>query len=466
MCSPDEHDNPHIMNKISFLQTALPLKAVILLLLGCSSHTIKPSIPEEEEQETPRTEVVLIFSETPSGQREAGRMARGNRGPASDFTPTGFYVPPNAVLNLRVEQVAQGTGTPTLLIGSYSRYEAKWDPASIPLSYGDNTIRGDAHGGLLYVRYNAQDNAQATGQIRLTLNHGHKPHPYFVLGETTNQKWQTMLDDWHEAPDVVLINEGAIVVASMSKAVEYRNDDQELLLTLIDEALKAEYDISGLDGSAPEHQLNAHKLVMTETDKDDTFMAATWYRTWYHRDVVNHILTVAGFRDDGWGPWHELGHHHQQDAWTWDELGEVTVNIYSLAAERAMGIAPSRLVRDGVWNDVAAYLALPHSERDYNAPSTGVFVRLAMFQQLWLEYGDVFFQQLHKKTREDKPNVSERAEKMRYFMVQASQVAGNDLGPFFRAWGLRVDDAVYEEITALGLPQPTTDLTIRTDSPQ
>ncbi len=451
------------MIKPPFLHTILLLKTIILLLLGCSNQAVEPTTPEEEESETPQTEVALIVSETPSGQREARRMARGDRGPASDFTPTGYYLPPNTTLHIRVEQVAQGTGTPTLLVGSYSRYESKWDPTSVPLSFGDNTIRSDAHGGLLYVRYNAQDDVQARGQIRLTLTNGHKPHPYFLLGKTTNQEWHAMLDEWHEAPDVVLVNEGAIVVASMSKALEYRNENQNLLLRLIDEALQAEYAISGLDGSAPEHQRNAHKLVMTETDKDDTFMAATWYRTWYHRSVVNHILTVPGFRDDGWGPWHELGHHHQQDAWTWEELGEVTVNIYSLAAERAMGAAQSRLARDGVWNDVAAYLALPDSERDYNAPSTGVFVRLAMFQQLWLEYGDAFFQQLHKKTREDRPNVSERNAKMRYFMVQASQLSGNDLSQFFRKWGLRAGDAVYEDISALGLPHPATDLTTRTD---
>ncbi len=35
--------------------------------------------------------------------------------------------------------------------------------------------------------------------------------------------------------------------------------------------------------------------------------------------------------------------------WTWGALGEVTVNIYSLAVERKLGITPSRLKRDNAW---------------------------------------------------------------------------------------------------------------------
>jgi len=88
-----------------------------------------------------------------------------------------------------------------------------------------------------------------------------------------------------------------------------------------------------------------------------------------------------------------------------------------------------------------------------------------MFQQLWLEYGDGFFQQLHKQVREESPDITERAGKMRYFMLQACQISGNALGPFFRKWGLQVDDAVYNEITALGLPLPETDLAASTDDP-
>ena len=37
------------------------------------------------------------------------------------------------------------------------------------------------------------------------------------------------------------------------------------------------------------------------------------------------------------GPWHEVEHLHQQAPWEWEDLGEVTVNIYSLAVQTKFG---------------------------------------------------------------------------------------------------------------------------------
>jgi hypothetical protein len=39
--------------------------------------------------------------------------------------------------------------------------------------------------------------------------------------------------------------------------------------------------------------------------------------------------TVSG-AEDNWGHFHETGHNDQQDAWTFEGAGEVTVNIFTL----------------------------------------------------------------------------------------------------------------------------------------
>ncbi|MGS2761643.1 M60 family metallopeptidase [Sinomicrobium sp. M5D2P9] len=444
---------------------------LVMLLLVFAGGVFSCGVPSETDPDGPSVpddseiivKEILEFNETPSGTQEAARLGQSN--PASDFTPTGFYLPPNTELVVKVDQLEPGSGTPVLLIGSYSRYEAKWNPTEVALTDGINTVTGDEYGGIMYIRYNTGEGNIASGQVRIEFMDGHQPMPYFVHGETTNGQWQTMLDTWTDAPDVLLVSDKAIIVTSMDKALQYRDEDQNQLLTTAEQILDAEAAISGQDGSAPEHQRNTHRLLMTETDMEDTFMAATWYRTWYHQDVVNHILTVDGLGNDGWGPWHELGHMHQQGAWTWDGLGEVTVNIYSLAAERAMGVTPSRMVRDGVWYAVADYLALPDEERDFNSGAASLFVRLGMFQQLWLAYGDTFFQQLHKQTREEQPNPGSTEAEMRYFMLKACEISGNDLGDFFQKWGLKVSTSVYDEIATLNLPEPEEDLTELTDDP-
>ena len=408
-------------------------------------------------------DTIQVFNEVPSGTKEAKRL--GQRNPASDFTATGFYVAPNETLTIHVEQLEDGSGVPTLFIGTFSRYKAKWNPTVVPLTAGINTIQADEYGGLLYIRYNANDNSTPTGKVQLEFRSGHRPAPHFVLGKTTNAQWQAMLDTWTTAPDVILESNETMLVASRAKALEYRQENQQQLMQTFDEITKGEYAISGIDNSSAQHKENVHKLLMTETDNSDYYMVATWYRTAYISSVMNVLLTVDGARNNGWGPWHELGHMHQQGAWTWDVLGEVTVNIYSLAVERKMGHLTSRLTRDNVWVDAMDYLMVPYVEKDFNANGTSVFVRLAMFQQLWLAFGDDFYQTLHKETREEQATFSTREQQMRYFMLKACTISGKNLSAFFRKWGLKVSESVYTEILNLNLPVPAEDLTSKTDDP-
>ncbi len=192
-------------------------------------------------------------------------------------------------------------------------------------------------------------------------------------------------------------------------------------------------------------------------------MAATTFRTFYNaRDAIDFVADVTKLRQDGWGPWHELGHQHQQTNVTWPETVEVTVNIYSLAVERALGLS-SRLSRDNVWPEIMAYLGQPEENKNYNAPEVGLFVRLGLYQQLWLQYGDDFFIDLHRKVREEGLTLSTTSDKMGYFMLKSSEVAGNDLSDFFRKWGYAIDEEYYEEVASLNLPIPEVDLTTLQD---
>ena len=425
-----------------------------------SAQNGETSEPEEEQTDT--IAVTQEFSETPSGLAEAARL--GQRFPASDFYTTGLYLPAGSQITLNTEIIQPGSGTPLLLIGTYSRYEDKWNPTQIDLYSGETVVQAD-QGGLLYIRYHSEDATEPAGEVEITFEGELVRAPHFIRGETTNNDWQEMLDEYDQAPDVILESDYGIIVASRDHALQYRDENQEELLNILDRVFEAEFYISGLDGSDPKHEFNTHKILLTETDMENTFMAATWYRTWYHRSVVSHILTADGLGVDGWGPWHEIGHMHQQGAWTWDTLGEVTVNIYSLAAERELGLPESRLTRDGVWSDVAAFFSLPDDERDFNSSASGDWVRLAMFHQLWLAYGDEFYHELHKVTREEQADWDSRPEQMRYFMLKASEIAGRDLAEFFRTWGFLVDESVYDEIKALGFPQPEQDLAALTDDP-
>ena len=195
-------------------------------------------------------------------------------------------------------------------------------------------------------------------------------------------------------------------------------------------------------------------------------MYATNFRTAYSAGAAKYAFTprITGSGPDSehaWGIWHELGHLHQQP-WTWSELGEVTVNIYSLAAERYLLPSGRALQNSGFKSKVMAYLAGSDDNKNFNADSVDVFFRLYMFHQLWLAYGDNFYQQLHKITRVEKPELNTDAEKMKYFMRKACQISGKDLTGFFKKWGLK-NDAAYAEIRTLNLPAPVKDPSVLTD---
>jgi hypothetical protein len=116
-----------------------------------------------------------------------------------------------------------------------------------------------------------------------------------------------------------------------------------------------------------------------------------------------------------------------------------------------------------VWANAKTFLALSETQRDFNRSNSGVWVRLCLFQQLWLAYGDNFYGQLHKKTRANTETISTDASKMSYFMKTACQVSGKDLTEFFKKWGLKADASVFTVIAAMKLPKPTKDLTLLAD---
>lgn len=402
---------------------------------------------------------IIVVKELPSGSKEATRLAQSF--PASDYQPTGFYLPPNTNVNVEVSLLS-GTRLPVLLVGTYSRYESKWDPTSYTLNAGTNTI-SDAKGGILYIRY-LNDNP--VGNVRIKFLSGMRPIPYFQLGKTTQADWIKMVDNISNVPDAQLVGAKTMITFSLANAQKYKTEDQEALIRKADRVVAIEDSISGLFGTDPLDQPNVHRYMMTESDNPNYYMAATWYRTWYRNtDAVSAILKAENLT---WGPWHELGHMHQQGSWTWSELGEVTVNVYSLAVEKALGVTPGRLNSQNEWNNISSYLARPESDRSFNGSNASVWIRLGMFQQLKLAFGDSFYHELHRKARRETNRPTTTDTRMHWFMVKSCMISGKDLSDFFKKWGLKLSsqsltDAVFAEIASLKLPAPGNDLTLLRD---
>jgi len=373
----------------------------------------------------------------------------------SPHEPTGLYASPNEKITIQVDD-PQGI---QVHIGTYS-YDGAWNQDNLvkwfTLQQGETTIESP-NGGIIYFC-----NPQQGGTVKAEIKTGGTPIPFFELGKHTKQDLVTMLDKYPNAHAVELKGERSLITASPERVKKYllgSNTDPAELLKKIDESIRIQDRVSGLS----EEQADKHYQHFVEDNHSNLYMYAYSSRTAYVGDAIQHILDINQFTKDGWGPWHEMGHQRQQTPWLWDGLMEVTTNIYSLSVQRAFGNS-SRL-EEGTYEKSFAYLNKPQSEKDYNKIDD-VFMKVAMFWQLDLAFGEEFYPKLQQLYRaipnEELPKTDD--EKIQGFIYNTSKVAQKNLLPFFDKWGLKASPETRQKIEDLNLQTLTAPIWEGTDS--
>ncbi|KWX69784.1 NPCBM/NEW2 domain-containing protein [Paenibacillus jilunlii] len=371
------------------------------------------------------------------GERE--RRAAGYADARKIFQPTGLY----AKANEQIEIEVSGDKPITAIIGTH-QHDKEW-AISYPLKTGKNTI-SSPNGGLL-----SFDNSNNEGSINVNVVSGGSPVPFFVLGKNTKEDWQAMMSAYPDAPSVVLQSEKALLIFTYASAKDHiLNQDPVPVLQTYDKFIAAQDKISGLSNSDsdPRHRLDKHLIGIIEspTYTGGAYAYASWdgaimpTKTGANADALN--LTRMG-----WGQYHEAGHLRQQGPWTWSEMGEVTVNLYSLAAKKVL--YPTEPARSpGEY--LAAFLFVDQPTKDFKDSDS----KLEMLWQLNLAFGDNFYPDLHRLYREmakaDLPTTDD--QKKQAFILSTSKVAHYDLTPFFDKWGLTATDETRNKIKSLNVP--------------
>ncbi|WP_328951624.1 M60 family metallopeptidase [Streptomyces sp. NBC_01220] len=404
--------------------------------------------------------VSLTVTARPAAEAERLRLAQALRG--SEFQATGLYAPAGATLSLTVQP--HDDLVPTLWIGAWDYYGDITEPRGYPLTAGSNNVT-DPHGGPVYLTLTGQ--GERAGVL---FRSGTVPMPVFTLGSTTEAAYQHQLDTLTASPWVELHGPNTIMTLTREGALQYRGEDHAALLRLVETIIDSHARISGLDGSKPVHRRKAGPYHFTEVSKVPTGVGAyaTHGYNGFPRAYLDRATTVEGLRTRGWGLYHELGHLHQQMAYKPGGLTEVTVNIYSLAAQRTLG-RPSNLL---TVDPATGLTAFQTSRAKFGTDgltyekSFGAYEKLVPLRQLELAFGDDFWPRLHKLVREENPqsDYTENAKRYRALATYSSRVAGYDLTDFFvNTWAFPVDAVGKAELAALGLTQPPVDPSTLTD---
>ncbi|MBV6708192.1 M60 family metallopeptidase [Bacillus thuringiensis] len=364
--------------------------------------------------------------------------------------PTGIYAEPNEEITIDIK----GTQSIQAFIGTRS-YDEK-DPEEFDLKPGKNVI-SSSRGGILYF-YNMNNE----GEVTASVTNGGSHFPLFILGKHTKKDWDEMLKKYKDPYAVELKGERSLITTTYDSVQKYmKNTDPTDLMKLHDKIIRLENAVAGLSedsvgfAKSPTHYV---QFVEKRKPAKGDFMFAKHYHTGYIPTAMNRVLDIEVLEKDGWGPWHEVGHLHQQEPWKWSKVREVTVNIYSLAVQKALG---NQLEMDEHYKNSFEYLEKPKAERfidDINP--------LTMFWQLNVVYGEHFYPRLHQAYRllpqSEMPHSDE--EKKQLFIYMTSQVAGQNLIPFFEEWGLTPNDDIREKIEKSKLPKLEKEIWKATDS--
>lgn len=437
----------------------LATSAILTTTLFAPIMTNNIVVHAETQEQTAETQVSTerIFQVPGKGNIEQIRDRDRRQFTFSPYEPTGLYASPNEKITIQVE----GTQNIQAYIGAYG-YDAGWREygtkiKSFTLNPGENTIE-NPNGGMIYF-YNSQQG----GTVKAAIKTGGTPIPFFELGKHTKQDLVNMLDMYPNAHAVELKGERSLITASPERVKKYllgSNTDPAELLKKIDEAIRIQDKLAGLS----EEQADKHYVAFAEDNHTpDYYMYANNFVTSYVGDSIQHVLNLKEFTENGWGPWHEMGHQRQQTPWLWDGLTEVTVNIYSMSVQRNLG-QKSRLEVDS-YEKAFNYLSKSQSEKDFNKIDD-VFTKLVMFWQLDLAFGEEFYPEIHRLYRAipdgELPKTSE--EKVQGFIYNTSKVAKQNLLPFFDKWGLKASTETRQKIESLNLPTLTAPIWEATDS--
>ena len=354
---------------------------------------------------------------------------------------TGLYAPPGAQILVEtpagIEKkgfgVRVGTTADDLTASKGEWMRAPLVTVTVPLDARKTTV-ASPFGGFIYLVVPGGHEVRTPVKLRVS---GALKAPHFVLGKTTNAEWGAMVKA-AVVPQVELESKGLVVTMPLKAARAVK--DPEGVMKFWAKAMEWYDEFLGEMNPAQ----SAERVCC------DVQISLGYLHSGYPVMAPIDAAGAGAFenpaklkKEGAWGIFHELGHNRQKAAWTWNGMGEVSVNFFSLyltgkmcglKARDAFGENTSKAHGERV---VADWV---RSGRNYDALYRDPFLALEFFLRLIDAYGeDVIAKTLRSYTASDNPGTDE--EKVSLFAEKASKAANANIAAAMKAWGFPVSAA-------------------------
>ena len=416
------------------------------------AHPLAADFPGPVPADAPRlTRTLTINTSEPRGHSTGPRSKPGTL----RWHSTGLYAAPGELVTVSVPSAAARTDRLSVRVGAHS--DANWARPEwtrmpkisrrFPIS-STTTHVANAFGGLIYIEVPVNANL---GKVSVKIE-GAVAAPLFVLGETDLAAWRNTIRH-APAPWAEIVGRNMIVTTD---AREVRGlGDPAAVAETWDRVLDLNAELATWPSPA---RLRRERFVVDRQIRAGYMHAG--YPIMAYMDQSAHLVDALHIStcqydrtQSNWGFFHEVGHNHQSNDWTFDGTVEVTVNLFTLYVHEFLcGIPVASVYHE--W--AGAHTRAKIERYDFNNPDFELWKRepglaLLMYVQLqeafgWDAYRQVFatYRALPDAARPRSDN-----EKRDQWLVRFSRQVGRNLGPFFEMWGVPTSRAARASIADL-----------------
>ncbi|WP_417849631.1 M60 family metallopeptidase [Thalassoglobus sp.] len=292
---------------------------------------------------------------------------------------------------------------------------------------------GNAFGGLIYV---VVPNDCKLGEIDVEIS-GAVSSPLFILGETSIADWRkirSLPGPWAE-----LASDRFILTVPSEAIRELNRPDQ--LMGFWNQVLDTCADLAMI---SPERKYP--ERFVTDVQISAGYMHAG-YPIMAPLNLALETTDLQTLQEKGnWGVFHEIGHNHQQPEWTWDGLGEVTVNLFSMYVFDTL--VPGATQHGQVQ---PANIAKMRREFEQTGKLEGPWPRLVPYIELKQNFGWQPFKKVFAEYQEIPRNKKPKTlqEKKDLWLVMFSRAVGKDLSDFYDGWNFGASDQAKQAVSDL-----------------